>query len=170
MRIFLFGLSPRCINHMDLAVEFIPLVLPISTYNTFCWWFITRLDDYDLTWFYLYLLFSACLFDLSTGPTVTPDTMLFVHVTRFYFTYSLGCFSDNLWNCTSRFLSLEQGGSLCSSPGLFGRHGALQYFSPVQILDRLWDFPFAAREQLFTLFVPLVNSYFICVHIITWIW
>ena len=35
MRVFLFGLSRQRTNPMDPTIEFIQLVLPTSTYNTF---------------------------------------------------------------------------------------------------------------------------------------
>jgi len=104
MRVSLFGLSSWRTNFMDLAIELIQSILPTSTYNTFCWWFIACLDEYalisiqynlllDLVRFYLNLLFTICLLDFSTWPTITLDTrVLPMHTTWLHFIYSLGYF------------------------------------------------------------------------------
>ena len=99
LRVSLFELSSRRTNLMNLDFGLLQLFLPTSTYNTFmCDRIYTHITDYFtflhvLVLIYLHLLFTVCLVDLRTWPTVIPaHVCLPVHATWLHFMYSLGYF------------------------------------------------------------------------------
>jgi len=84
---------------MNPAIELIQPVLPTSTYNTLfdciCsrhyFLYMTCLPS-GLVLILLYILFNACLLDLSTRYITSVHVCLPVHATWLHFMYALDCF------------------------------------------------------------------------------